>query len=56
MISLNYKERYKTVLRKNKITMQDVKEFNDAVEAYVSLYPNWKRKKNKLDKERSLAS
>ncbi len=56
MISLNYKERYKRVLRKNDITKQDVKEFNEAVQAYVSLYLDWKVKNNNMESERNLAS
>ncbi len=56
MISLNYKERYKRVLRKNNISTQDVKEFNEAVQAYISLYPDWKAKKHTLESERNLAS
>lgn len=42
MITLNYKERYKTLLKKNKITPQELREFNDAVKVYVRLNPNWK--------------
>lgn len=56
MISLNYKERYKRVLRKNNITVQDVKEFNEAVKAYVNLYPDWKAKTDTIIKERNMAS
>ncbi|MEX0996904.1 MAG: hypothetical protein WDZ45_07640 [Flavobacteriaceae bacterium] len=42
MMTLNYKERYKSLLKKNNITPQEVREFNEAVKAYVNLNPNWK--------------
>lgn len=56
MITMNYKERYKAILRKNKISPQEVKEFNEAIKAYVHLYPNWKGEQNAITENRSLAS
>jgi len=55
MITLNYKERYKSLLKKNNITPQEVKEFNEAVKVYVNLYPNWKGEFSK-NNEQVLAS
>tara|TARA_R110002072_G_scaffold287464_3_gene453116 strand:+ start:20068 stop:20235 length:168 start_codon:yes stop_codon:yes gene_type:complete len=51
MITLNYKERYKSLLKKNNITPQEVKEFNEAVKAYVHLNPNWKGETSKSNEQ-----
>lgn len=37
-----YKQRYKQMLSKPIITKNDVKEFNEAVEHYKQVNPNWK--------------
>lgn len=56
MITMNYKERYKSILRKNKISPQEVKEFNEAVKAFVTLYPDWKGNYKSVTERRTLAS
>lgn len=55
MITLNYKERYKSLLKKNNITAQEVREFNEAVKNYVNLHPNWKGEFS-ISNEQMLAS
>tara|TARA_R110002072_G_scaffold287464_3_gene453118 strand:+ start:21410 stop:21556 length:147 start_codon:yes stop_codon:yes gene_type:complete len=42
MIPLNYKERYKQLLQKDKITKKDVRLFNKAVAHFEKRYPDWK--------------
>lgn len=56
MITMNYKERYKSILRKNKISPQEVKEFNEAVKAYVRLYPDWKGNNISVTERSTMAS
>jgi hypothetical protein len=43
MIPSHYKERYKRILHKDKITKEEVKEFLDAVSHYTVVFPNWKK-------------
>ncbi len=42
MIPLRYKERYKQLLHKDRITKKDVKLFKEAVAHFVNRYPDWK--------------
>lgn len=42
MIPLRYKERYKQLLHKDRITKEDVKLFKEAVAYFVIRYPDWK--------------
>lgn len=43
MIPIRYKERYKQLLHKEKITKEDVRQFKEAVTHFVNRYPNWKK-------------
>lgn len=40
MIPIRYKERYKQLLQKEKITKADVRQFKEAVIYFVNRYPN----------------
>lgn len=37
-----YKQKYKQMLSKKHLTRQDIREFNQAVEHYKAVYPDWK--------------
>ena len=50
-MTLNYKERYKSLLKKNNITPQELREFNEAVKTYINLYPNWKGEFSKSNEQ-----
>jgi|GEM_PF-1746830 hypothetical protein len=56
MTTINFKERYKMMLRKNNITVEELEEFNNAVKAYVMMNPDWKENNNTFSKEKELAS
>lgn len=56
MITMDYKERYKLILSKSKISPQEVKEFNEAVKAFVTLYPDWKGNHKPVTERRTMAS
>ncbi len=55
MTTINFKERYKMLLRKNNITVEEMKEFNNAIKAYVMMHPNWKENNHSNSKEKELA-
>ncbi|OIP50493.1 MAG: hypothetical protein AUK33_07275 [Flavobacteriaceae bacterium CG2_30_34_30] len=56
MTTINFKERYKMILRKNNITVEEMKEFNNAIKAFVMMHPNWKENNHFNRKEKELAS
>jgi molybdate-binding protein len=41
MIPIRYKERYKMILHKEKITKDDLKQFREAVKHFKMMYPEW---------------
>lgn len=45
MIPPHYKERYKRILHKDKITKEEINEFVDAVDHFTVMYPDWKKNK-----------
>lgn len=43
MIPVNYKERYKRILQKDKISNEEVKQFGEVVKHFKVIYPDWKK-------------
>lgn len=41
MNPVNYRERYKRILRQNQISKEDVKQFKEAVKHFEIMYPEW---------------